>query len=314
MEIRRYTPDMKLLWDKFVRESRNATFLLTRDYMEYHADRFVDNSFVIFGDNGKVVSLLPASRHGEELRSHGGLTYGGFVLGQNSSGAAPANPMTWFEALRLKLREDGVTRLIYKTIPHIYHRYPSEEDLYALWRLDAKLYCRNLATVIDVSNPMRSSRLGKRAVKRRDAAGISVRQTVDVKEFWQIIVEDRRLRHNTVPVHTGEEMQMLRDKFPDEILFYVAEAGGDVLAGAVIYKAGGVLHLQYAAATDLGKELYAVDVIYNALIFDILKDARWFDFGTSNEDGGRYLNEGMVRHKEEFGGRSIVYDQYLLEI
>lgn len=314
MEIRRYTPDMKPLWDKFVRESRNATFLLMRDYMEYHADRFTDNSYVVFGDNGKIVSLLPASRHGEELRSHGGLTYGGFVLSQNSSGAAPSNPMTWFEALRPILREEGFSRLIYKAIPHIYHRYPSEEDLYALWRLDAKLYCRNMATVIDVRNPMRSSRLGKRAVKRRDAAGISVRQTADVNEFWQIIVDDRRTRHNTQPVHTGIEMQMLRDKFPEEILFFVAEAGGEVLAGAVIYKAGGVLHLQYAAATDLGKELYAVDVIYNALIFDILKDAKWFDFGTSNEDGGRYLNEGMVRHKEEFGGRSVVYDQYLLEL
>lgn len=314
MEIRRYTPDMKPLWDKFVRESRNATFLLTRDYMEYHSDRFTDCSYMFFGASGKLESLLPASIHGEELRSHGGLTYGGLILGQHSSGASPSNPMTWLEGLLPMLREEGVRRLLYKAIPHIYHRYPAEEDLYAFWRMGATLNCRNLATVIDVARPMRSSRLGKRAVKRREAAGIRIRQTEDVSEFWQIIVDDRRTRHNTVPVHTGEEMQFLRDRFPDEILFFVAEADGEILAGAVIYKAGGVLHLQYAAATDAGKELYAVDVIYNALIFDIMNDARWFDFGTSNEDGGRYLNEGMVRHKEEFGGRSIVYDQYLLQI
>lgn len=141
-----------------------------------------------------------------------------------------------------------------------------------------------------------------------------MRQTADANEFWQIIVDDRRVRHNTTPVHTLDEMQSLRDKFPDEILFFVAEAGGEILAGAVIYRAGGVLHLQYAAATELGKELYAVDVIYNNLIFERLRDARWFDFGTSNEDAGRFLNEGMVRHKEEFGGRSIVYDQYMLEL
>lgn len=314
MEIRRYTPNMKQQWDDFVRKSRNATFLLTRDYMEYHSDRFTDCSFMFFNDKGKVETLLPATLHGDELRSHGGLTYGGFILGPCSSGASPANPMTWFTTLGPRLREMGISRLLYKPIPHIYHRYPAEEDLYALWRLGAKLHCRNLATVIDVSSPMHSSRLGKRAIKRRDAAGISIRQTADVNEFWQIIVDDRRIRHNTTPVHTGNEMQSLRDKFPEEILFFVAEASGETLAGAVIYKANGVLHLQYAAATELGKNLYAVDVIYNALIFDILKDARWFDFGTSNEDGGRYLNEGMVKHKEEFGGRSIVYDQYILEL
>jgi predicted N-acyltransferase len=141
-----------------------------------------------------------------------------------------------------------------------------------------------------------------------------VRQTQSADEFFQIIVDDRRVRHNTTPVHTAAEMQLLRDRFPDEILFYVAEADGEVLAGAVIYKVGDVLHLQYAAATDAGKERYAVDVIYNRLIFDELKGAKWFDFGTSNENGGLYLNEGMVRHKEEFGGRSIVYDQYLLTL
>ncbi|MDE6360714.1 MAG: GNAT family N-acetyltransferase [Muribaculaceae bacterium] len=314
MEIRRYTPEMKPVWDRFVRESRNATFLLTRDYMEYHADRFTDCSYMFLDGKGKVETLLPGSLHGDQLRSHGGLTYGGFILGPHSSGAAPANPMTWLEALVPALKDEGITSLLYKGIPHIYHRYPAEEDLYALWRLGARLCCRNLATVIDVANPMRSSRLGKRAVKRRDAAGISVRQTEDAGEFWQIIVDDRRVRHNTTPVHTLAEMQSLRDKFPGEILFFVAEAAGEILAGAVVYKAGGVLHLQYAAATGLGKELYAVDVIYNNLIFDRLKDARWFDFGTSNEDAGRYLNEGMVRHKEEFGGRSIVYDQYLLEL
>lgn len=311
MEIRRYNSEMKPMWDRFVRESRNATFLLTRDYMEYHSDRFTDCSYVFLDNKGKVETLLPGSLHGDELRSHGGLTYGGFILGSHSSGVSPS---IWLEALTPVLKNEGISRMIYKPVPHIYHRYPAEEDLYALWRMGGKICCRNMATVIDVASPMHSSRLGKRAIKRRDSAGITVRQTADANEFWQIIVDDRRVRHNTTPVHTLDEMQSLRDKFPDEILFFVAEAGGEILAGAVIYRAGGVLHLQYAAATELGKELYAVDVIYNNLIFERLRDARWFDFGTSNEDAGRFLNEGMVRHKEEFGGRSIVYDQYMLEL
>ena len=49
--IERYTPDRKSLWDDLTDASRNATFLLRRDYMDYHADRFADCSLIaIRGD------------------------------------------------------------------------------------------------------------------------------------------------------------------------------------------------------------------------------------------------------------------------
>ena len=37
---------------------------------------------------------------------------------------------------------------------------------------------------------------------------------------------------------------------------------------------------------------------------------KYFDFGTSNEDMGRYLNEGLIYQKEGFGGRAVCYDWY----
>ena len=87
-----------------------------------------------------------------------------------------------------------------------------------------------------------------------------------------------------------------------------------MLGGAVIYLDRGVIHLQYAACTQKGKDMYATDVIYHDLIFHILPGNNYFDFGISNEDAGRYLNEGMIHHKEEFGGRSVVYDIYEMDV
>ena len=46
MKIVRYSPEMKGVWDDFVETSKNGTFLLKRDYMEYHADRFPDHSYL----------------------------------------------------------------------------------------------------------------------------------------------------------------------------------------------------------------------------------------------------------------------------
>lgn len=310
LHVELYTPAMKQEWDAFVDASRNATFLLRRDYMDYHSDRFADCSLIIrHGD--KPVALLPASRHGSEACSHGGLTYGGLVLPPNSGGQ---EPLYWFDAIASFYRKMGIDRLIYKPIPHIYHRMPSEEDLYALFRNGATLICRNLATVIPMHEPMKASRLGKRAAKRARIFGITVEETSDVSLFWDIIVNDRRERHNTTPVHTLEEIQKLQSLFPGNIRLFIARSESDILAGAVIFDTGRVLHLQYAAANAEGKEKYAVDVIYHEVIFNIRPDAVWFDFGTSNEDAGRYLNEGMVKHKEEFGGRSIVYDTYSLDL
>lgn len=312
MRIERYEPHHKGMWDRFVEESKNGTFLLKRDYMEYHSDRFPDHSYMFHDGAGHLVALLPATRNGEILSSHAGLTYGGLVLGTKTDGALPLSLM---EILREELQHEGVKELIYKPVPHIYHRQGAEEDLYALFRFGATLKVRNLATVINLRDPISSSRLGKRALKRRRKGGIEVNEVSSADPFWNIIVEDRKIRHNTRPIHTGEELNYLKSLFPDNIRFFTASSQGDrLLGGAVIYLDRGVIHLQYAACTQEGKDLYATDVIYHSLIHELLPGNNYFDFGTSNEDGGRYLNEGMVRHKEEFGGRSIVYDTYSMTV
>lgn len=49
------------LWNEFVRNSKNGTFLFCRDYMDYHADRFEDFSAIV-ESNGRPLALFPASR------------------------------------------------------------------------------------------------------------------------------------------------------------------------------------------------------------------------------------------------------------
>lgn len=307
MRITAYDNAWRKAWDDFVLASKNGTFLFMRGYMEYHADRFTDSSLIVTGEGDRIVALLPANRTGDTIVSHGGLTYGGFVIDTRMSGA---DMLGVFSLLREYLSDRGVKRMIYKPVPSIYHRQPSDEDLYALFRNDARLAVRNLSTTINLRDPIPSSRLMKRAVKRQRRYGIKVDEVEVADSFWPIVVEDRRVRHNVRPVHTARELNYLKGLFPENIRFYTATSGEEVLGGAVIYLDRGVIHLQYAACTPEGKDMYATDVIYHELINERLAGNNYFDFGISNEDAGRYLNEGMVRHKEEFGGRSIIYDAY----
>ena len=44
LKVIKYTRPLKEEWDAFVDVSKNGTFMLIRDYMDYHADRFIDHS------------------------------------------------------------------------------------------------------------------------------------------------------------------------------------------------------------------------------------------------------------------------------
>ena len=109
MKIVRYSPEMKGVWDDFVEMSKNGTFLLKRDYMEYHADRFPDHSYLFLDDNGSVAALLPATlREGNVLSSHAGLTYGGLVMSVRTSAV---DPLEMFGLLRGGLRGGDIRKL-----------------------------------------------------------------------------------------------------------------------------------------------------------------------------------------------------------
>lgn len=311
LSLRPYSAADAGRWDAFARDSKNATFLLQRGYMDYHADRFTDHSLIITDETDRWLAVMPANESGHTLASHGGLTYGGLVFSHSTSATA-ALPI--LSAVCQYLRSHAFTTLIYKAIPYIYHRQPSDDDLYALFRLGASLTVRNLSTAINLADPIPSSRLGKRALKRQRRFNIEVNEIDSCTPFWDIVIEDRRVRHNVKPVHTAAELDYLKSRCPDNIRFYTATREGETLGGAVIYLDRGVIHLQYAACTPRGKEMYATDVIYHDLIYRRLTGNRYFDFGISNENDGLYLNEGMVLHKEEFGGRAVAYDIYTLTL
>ena len=82
--IRKYQTSDYSLWNEFVANAKNATFLFHRDFMEYHQDRFEDFSLLIFDEKNTLKAILPANRVDDVLYSHQGLTYGGLILNQKT--------------------------------------------------------------------------------------------------------------------------------------------------------------------------------------------------------------------------------------
>ena len=126
MTVERYTDAGAATWDAFVRASRNGTFLFERGYMDYHRDRFPDHSLLVRDAESELVAALPAHAAGECVASHRGLSYGGLVTGPRLK---TPDALRAFEAVLLYLQGAGFRALDYKTVPHIYHRQPAEEDV-----------------------------------------------------------------------------------------------------------------------------------------------------------------------------------------
>ncbi len=311
MEIRRYRREDKELWNSFVSKARNATFLFDRNYMDYHADRFDDNSFMFY-HKGKLKAVLPANVAGDTLYSHQGLTYGGLLLDKK---ATVEDVLECFDSLNSWLRENGISKVVYKALPWIYQQYPSEEDLYALtWKCKAQLISRDISSSIVIDNKLKFAESRKSGIRKALSLNIEVGESNDVDGFWHVLEENLGNRYNAKPVHTANEMKLLMSRFSNNIRLYVAKMNGEIVGGTLIYVTPQVVHTQYISASVEGKKHGALDLLFDYIINKVYANCRYFDFGKSTEQGGAYLNEPLIFQKEGFGGRGVCYDWYQWEL
>jgi len=303
--LRRYSDSDADNWNRFNAASKNGTFLLDRNYMDYHRDRFEDHSLLAFDADGALLALLPAHRRDGLLVSHGGLTYGGVV---SDTSMTPLKMLGLFDALVAHLKSEGLRGLYYKAIPRFYHRQPADEDLFALFVHKAVLKRRDLTTAIDPQFPAAVQTRRRRGMKAAAQAGLVCGPSDRWEDFWAILTQNLAERHNLKPVHAVEEIRLLHRRFPDSIKLYCATQDDVVVGGAVMYLTPRCAHVQYTASNPAGREANALDLLFFALVQEY-RD-RWFDFGISNEGDGRLLNHGLIDYKEGFGARTVTLDHY----
>ena len=316
--VTRYTPQNHQTWNEFVKQSRQGTFLFDRNYMDYHQDRFHDHSLMIYYKD-KLYALLPANEvvsasnneiPQKELVSHQGLTYGGLLTCNKMTAELTCET---FEAIGNYLKQEGFSKLTYKAIPWIYHKIPSEEDLYALIHVGkASLSTREISTTILLQNKLRFSEQRRRGVNKAKKNSLIIRQSSqeDVFAFWNILNNNLQQKYHTRPVHSNEELQLLMSRFPENIIGYSVLKDEEVIAGTIIFITPQVIHTQYIGASEKGKEEGALDLLFDYLINQKKWNAPYFDFGKSTEDRGNYLNTNLIHQKEGFGGRGVAYDTY----
>lgn len=305
--IRKYTSADYLQWNDFINQAKNATFLFHRDFMEYHQDRFEDYSLIIENEKGWV-AVLPANRVGDEVFSHQGLTYGGLVFKDDLK---LEKVILIFKSLSKQLYENRINKLVLKEIPMIYCDFFSDEMKYILFLVEAKLIKRDTLAVIDLSKEIPIAKNRIEGVNRGIKNQLIIKEENDFSVFWNtILIPNLMNKHNAKPVHTLEEIQFLKSKFPSNIRQFNVYKENELIGGTTIFESKNVAHSQYISANSFKNEYGTLDYLHHYLITEIFRNKKYFDFGISNEEQGKKLNGGLSYWKESFGATTLTQDFY----
>lgn len=311
MRIERYTPEKKATWDAMVESAVNQALIHRRDYMDYHAERFADYSLMAYDSHGRLVGMMPASRDGDCVRSHGGLTFGGLIVGAKHASAPVVGEV--MESIVGYMAGDGVKTLHYSPIPWIYGDQPMQDDEYALLRMGAQIESVMLSSAMDLQAATHRDYNSRAALGRLERQGARVGESERWEEFYKMLTDCIGQRHDARPVHSLEELLMLKERMNGKIKLYTAEnSDGEMLGGAVTYESRNVVHTQYMATSERGRGVDAMDAVVDAIGRSVAGGVRYLDLGTSTDPRNGRLNEGLARKKYDMGGRGVLVSRLIM--
>ncbi len=301
-------------WDAFVENSLNGTFLHTRRFLGYHGSRFRDMSLTVRSAEGRLLAVMPAAISAADsstIVTHPGATFGGLVWDGQSSAA---DIVEYVRDIAAAFANQGYERLVYRAVPPMYHRFPAQDDTYALFRLEARRSRVDLSTAFQLSNRGRVSQLRRRGLRRCERLGGRFREAM-FDEYWPVLEEVLATRHGVDPTHSLSEIEHLRCLFPARVKCHGIFRGEVLTAGAVSFVHDRLWHTQYLASSTEGREMAAMDLLIESLVgLAAGAGAEWFDFGISTEHQGRQLNSGLHQFKQSFGAGSTLYETFTLDL
>lgn len=313
LRIEKYRSDIEQQWDDFVlNKSINGTFLQTKNFLNYHGNKFEDASLIIYKGSNTIVAVIPAvciyENGKKKFSSHCGSTFGGIVISKTFYN------IQHMEAIFLLIED-------YLTAEHFHEaEFKCTSAIFASGNIELLYYFfyqkgyhsnDELSFYIDFNhyNPDISSNFT--AARRRDykyslKSDLTFRQlfsTSEIALFHEILCENLK-KYNTSPVHTLEELLDFNEKrLKNFVSFFGVFSQDNMISGSMVFYFGKkVFHTQYLAAKQDYLHLYPMNFLdTNLIALARANGFRFFSFGISTENHGKFLNKHLAQFKEGFG-------------
>ena len=316
LKIKKYENNLKEKWDDFVlNDSINGTFLQSRNFLEYHGNRFKDTSLIIYKGEGAIVAVVPACSVIEDNKkifySHCGSTFGGIIVGKSFNNIKHMDAI--LDILEEYLESEKYNLAVMKNTTQIFSTGNIELLSYFLIQRGYHSYCE-LTSYIDFveynkdicSNFTKGKRRDYRYSLKQGLEFIRINDDKELEEFYDTLQENLQ-KHEKKPVHSLEELLEFKNKRLQNIVeFYGVVWEGKIVAGSMVFNfQDRVFHTQYLASKQQYPHLFLMTFLIANLINEAAKRKfRYFSFGISTEEHGKILNKYLAQFKEEFGAQN----------
>lgn len=316
MTIKQFKYSFDEQWDLMVLNANNGTLFHTRKFLSYHPPgRFTDHS-LIFNKNNQPYILFPAAEKEIDgkrfLVSHPGTSYGSFIVPEDISFADSYDIVESLIEYAKAQKFDGI-RLT--PPPTIYNRRLSNYIDFSLLQHGFRYLRREISSILFLEDTIEQNLdkfkpSHKRAVRKAIKEGVVVRESDKFDEFYSILQNNLKIRHNVTPTHTLDELLKLKELFPNDVKLFGAFLGDKMVAGVVNFICTkDVVLAFYISHDEKYQETRALNLLFYS-IFDwaITNNFKVFDFGifTVNEEP----NFGLARFKENFGASGMFRDTF----
>ncbi len=304
-------------WDIFIQEKAvNGTLLQTRRFLSYHpAERFKDCS-VIVRNKGMIVAVCPACEIEEEgcktFMSHGGSTYGGLIVAPNI--CKIEKMVSLIREIERFLAGSGFSKIIYKQTPDLLSLCPNDL-LYFCFQHEGYKEKQELNLYIDFNKYSQQITQNfdqgrRRWIKKCVNRGMELRELTsqqEFKSFHDILTHNLR-KYGKKPVHTTEELMLLKNILADTVEFWGVVFDGQMAAGTMVFCFNKVkcMHTHYLAAESSFDEYSPMSFLYYSMIGHAMK--RYYNsvsWGIATDHEGT-VNWNLCRTKESYGSTHAI--------
>ncbi|GAB4450929.1 MAG: hypothetical protein OHK0036_10550 [Bacteroidia bacterium] len=308
MQVIPYNKDYFDKWNQFVLESDNGNFLFHRNFMEYHSDRFLDASLLLLDEKGNIQSVIPANKRENAIYSHQGLTYGGVIMKERKH---IREVIRNFYYIMNYYKQQGIERVVYKPVPNYITQNICDVEHFIMKMINAELIRVDTSFVTHLYEPIHLQERRKRSIKKAEKnSDIKISIDNNFTAYWKEILEPNLWeRYKAKPVHSLDEIVLLHQRFPENILQANAYIGEKIAAGITIFIFEHTIHCQYISSTDEGRNTGALDLLFFRMIENFKSKKKYFSMGTSNNEGND-LNLGVSEFKEGFDAHIYAHFHY----
>ena len=315
IKIKEYKNENIDEWDNFVLNSNNGTMFQLQKFLQYHKEgKFDFTSYMIY-DNDKLVAVLPGGykENGAVYWSPLGASYGSIVTKDLHFDIC----LAIVDAMLHFFQKQGTKDIFLIPPPLIYSKIYNQHIEYAMLYRKFDFEYHYISHSLDLSlnykehyNRSTKSKLNK----IKNNADLTILQENDFEAFYPILVSNK-LKHNTTPTHSLEDLIKLDALLPDRLKLFIAYHKNKPIAGHLVFLTNENVSLCFYNAMDYEYEKLFPAYALAEYVIDWSKTNgyKWFDFGVSQDttsDNPMSPSLSLINFKERFNTRGIFRSTY----